>query len=43
MQFFKKKKMEIVIYNEYIFYRINFCNVRYVECFFFKFEGDDYI
>lgn len=26
--------MEIVIYNEHIFYRINLCNVRHVECFF---------
>lgn len=35
--------MEIVIYNEHIFYRINLCNVRHVECFFFKLEGDDHI
>lgn len=35
----QEKKMKIVIYNEHIFYRINLCNVRHVECFFFKIGG----
>lgn len=39
----QEKKMKIVIYNEHIFYRIDLCNVRHVECFFFKLEGDDHI
>lgn len=39
----QEKKTKIVIYNEHIFYRINLCNVRHVECFFFKLEGDDHI